>query len=82
MRAVSDEQWRELTQAVRDTAEGYASTDPGRSWAYRDEADRFCRLDPPATAESLAERRAEAATLRRAWRERLNRRNGDMTEGG
>lgn len=65
------EQWRVLTEAVRDSADGFAATDPINASYYRRDAELFCDRQPPHDEEETSERFADAAGLRERWADRF-----------
>jgi hypothetical protein len=71
---VIEDDWLELCETLRDTAEGFASTDATNAWQYRAEADEFRARPQPADTDELLIREAEAQTLRQRWSERFRRR--------
>ena len=70
-RTAVEDDWRDLSETIRDTAEGYAATDPSHAWCYRDEAAEFCDQAAPADVAELNRRETQAATLRRRWADRI-----------
>ena len=77
---VSARDWVKLGEAMTQSAEGFATTDPVHGYLYRREAREFCELDAPADADELALREAYAATVRQRWAERLG--GGAKAPGG
>ena len=72
---IADE-WRELCEAIRDTAEGYAATDPANAWRYREEAAAFCAKGTPADDFELKVREHEAELSKRGWTARFRASGG------
>ncbi len=68
---VSAKDWLKLIEAMTQSAEGFAMTDPVNGYLYRQEASEFRELNTPADADELAVRAAYAATVRQRWAERL-----------
>lgn len=68
------EDWQELCETVRDTAEGFAATDPGIAWIYRAEAGEFCAQSEPNDVAEFSRREFEAALLRQSWSTRFRER--------
>lgn len=73
LRVFADD-WRELCETVRDTAEGFAATDPSDAWLYKSEASAFCAQPEPVDRDEFGRLEAEAATLRQRWSERFRKR--------
>lgn len=59
--------WQALCESVRDSGEGFATTDPRNATAYRRDVERFCEQPAPRHEDDLVERYAEAADLRERW---------------
>lgn len=65
--------WRELCGVVLDTAEGYATVDPGNAHLYRQEAKEFVDLTAPLSDLGMRQMEAEADAIKARWRARVRR---------
>ena len=63
--------WQALAESVRDSADGFASTDPRNGSLYIRDAELFCDRHAPPDEDGVCDRFAEAADLRERWGERF-----------